>query len=535
MTRSEKRWVWIFAIVVIILTTIPYAIGFALQGDAWRYTGFIFGVEDGNSYIAKMLSGSAGEWLFRTPYTAYPQNGVMAFLPYILLGKLAAQPGLHDQLVALFHLFRWAAILVYALAAYDFISIFLSEVRHRRTALILIFLGGGLGFLSVFGIKGSGWYGGLPLEFYSPESFGFLAVFGLPHIVAGRAFLLWALAIIIKNTPARSFWYKALIAGGMLNLLGFMQPLTVVVAWVILAGGLAAEWLIFWLRRHKQADIGTEDLRSKTRLALAAGLLSAPIPVYTFLSFQLDPFLANWNQQNLILSPPPGDYLLAYGLFLPFVIAGVIFAIRKGLFNGVFLAGWFVLFPFLAYVPYPLQRRLPEAIWVCIVLLAMLAVVQETKNSLWKRLQPLLFLGLFSTLLFYAGSIRTVQSVQRPLYVPRAEVSAFDYFNQNEVGSFPVVLADYDISNAVPAWAPVRTVIGHGPESVNLATLRPQVDAWLDGSLSAADAIDLLKAQQVSFVLTGPANFREVPAQYPLSGPIFSSDKYSIYKVEVSQ
>ena len=55
--------------------------GFWLQGSDWRFTGFFIGVEDGNSYIAKMLSGTAGNWIFRTPYTAYPQNGFLAFLP----------------------------------------------------------------------------------------------------------------------------------------------------------------------------------------------------------------------------------------------------------------------------------------------------------------------------------------------------------------------------------------------------------------------------------------------------------------------
>ena len=65
MTRSqsiidERRWVFIFAIIVIVLTSIPYLVGYARQGDDWIFTGFVFGVEDGNSYIAKMLGGGSG-------------------------------------------------------------------------------------------------------------------------------------------------------------------------------------------------------------------------------------------------------------------------------------------------------------------------------------------------------------------------------------------------------------------------------------------------------------------------------------------
>jgi hypothetical protein len=87
---QEKRWVLIFAIIVMGITSIPYLYGFFRQGSDWYFTGFVFGVEDGNSYIAKMLSGSFGDWLFKTPYTNFQQVGFLAFLPYILLGKISS-------------------------------------------------------------------------------------------------------------------------------------------------------------------------------------------------------------------------------------------------------------------------------------------------------------------------------------------------------------------------------------------------------------------------------------------------------------
>ena len=106
---AERRWVVIFALLVMLATTIPYLIGYFRQGAGWRFSGFLFAVEDGNSYIAKMLSGSVGAWSFRTPFTPLPQSGVLEYLPYLLLGKLAAGPGLHDQLVALFQVMRLAS------------------------------------------------------------------------------------------------------------------------------------------------------------------------------------------------------------------------------------------------------------------------------------------------------------------------------------------------------------------------------------------------------------------------------------------
>ena len=67
VNRDERRWVLGLGVILLTLTSIPYLLGYFSAGTGWVFTGFIFGVEDGNSYIAKMLSGATGNWLFRTP------------------------------------------------------------------------------------------------------------------------------------------------------------------------------------------------------------------------------------------------------------------------------------------------------------------------------------------------------------------------------------------------------------------------------------------------------------------------------------
>jgi len=127
MRATEIRCFWLYSFTVILLTTIPYLLGLTAEGSEWVFTGFVFGVEDGNSYIAKMLLGASGDWLFRTPYSAAQQSGVLAFLPYLLLGKLAAGPELHLQLVILFHLFRIAVIPLAIWATYRFVDYVLQD------------------------------------------------------------------------------------------------------------------------------------------------------------------------------------------------------------------------------------------------------------------------------------------------------------------------------------------------------------------------------------------------------------------------
>ncbi|TLN24302.1 hypothetical protein FDZ74_02965, partial [bacterium] len=289
VNKSHKRWLWGLALFTILITSIPYLLGYARQGNDWVFSGFAFGVEDGNSYIAKMLSGQAGEWLFRTPYTTQPQNGFLAFLPYLLLGKLAGGSEIHPQLVTLFHLFRAGGILLYVFATYDFCRIFLRDERWQRWAVALATFGGGLGWVSILGLQ-TGGYEGLPLEFYSPESFGFLGVFGLPHLAAARALLLWGLAGFLSQPQARSFLH-GLKSGATWLLLGFLQPLTIVSAWVVITAGVGLHWVWLRLSRLDEAALAIEMEGWWRRLWTAAGmvLISSPMVLYNFLSFSRDP------------------------------------------------------------------------------------------------------------------------------------------------------------------------------------------------------------------------------------------------------
>src|SRR4030042_5724369 len=102
VTRSEWRWVLIFAAAASVLPALPYLAAYSAQGEEWRFSGFLFGVEDGISYIADMRQGADGAWLFRIPYTTEPHSGALLSLPFLLLGKLAGGAALHRQMGALF-------------------------------------------------------------------------------------------------------------------------------------------------------------------------------------------------------------------------------------------------------------------------------------------------------------------------------------------------------------------------------------------------------------------------------------------------
>lgn len=512
---SERRWVLKYALLIMALTTVPYLIGYACQGDQWRFTGFVFGVEDGNSYIAKMLSGAYGAWLFRTPYTTIEQRGVIAFLPYLLLGKLSSPPGIHEQLVAIFHLFRFVCGVLAILATYEFLAIFLKRESLRRLGVVLATIGGGLGWLLLF-LGHSEWLGSLPLDFYSPETFGFLALYGLPHLSLARAALLWGLGIYLSAVKqvagdqptdgCSSLLGVGVKLGAWWLLAALAQPLTALVMGVVPALHLLS--LAIWeaVGRRGEAQPDWKKWGNLLKSVCVAGVIVTPFLLYNAVAFSTDPFLKAWTEQNIITSPHPSHYILAYGLFLPLAVWGGWHLVRQSPWEGWLVVTWALALPVLVYMPINLQRRLSEGGWVAIVLLAMKGL---DELSAGRRRQPvwikhtLLAFSLPSTVVLLGGGILTAHQPSQPAFRPRGEVEAFEFLGQY-AHTGDVVVGSFETGNALPAWAPLRVVIGHGPESSGLSALQARVEAFYQSESDDEMRQKFIREQNIRYVFWGP-------------------------------
>lgn len=495
MKEKRIRCFWLFTVVVILLTTTPYFVAFTSGGPEWVFTGFVFGVEDGNSYIAKMLLGASGDWLFRTPYSAQEQRGVLAFLPYVLLGKLAAGPALHLQLVILYHLLRVAAIPLAIWSTYRFVDHFLRDERWSAWATVLAATGSGLGWLPVL-FGHSEIHGSMPLGFISPETFGFLAFLGLPHLLLARALLLLALRWYLEGSEGRIGGWKA---GGALAALGFVQPLTMVPAYAV----IAVHQLLIMLRGRSS---GVDQWRTRWLPSMLQTVgVSLPVFLYYFLTFSTDPFLRSWTGQNLILSPHPVHYLLAYGLLLPLAILGLIRAWSSRSEAWMLPVGWLLIIPILAYAPHNLQRRLPEGSWTALVALAAYGLSRLSMNARAKQVLRTGIVGfsLITPVLLIYGGVRVASSPEPPAFREESEIEAFSWLAQN-ASKDAIVLSSFETGNALPAWAPVHVVIGHGPESADLEALRPRVRDYFSGEMRESEQRSFLAAQGVDFVFFGP-------------------------------
>jgi hypothetical protein len=526
MSPAERKWSMVFGFGLATLCTLPYLLGFFNESTDWFFSGFIFGVEDGNSYIAKMLAGSNGDWLFRTPYTLLEQRGELIFLPYLLLGKLAQPPEQHTQLVALFHLFRFLATPLCVYAIYRFSTLFLTQVVWRRWATIMATLGGGLGWIvPLFGRAAV--LGDLPLDFISPETFGFLAFLGLPHLVLARGLMILAIHAYLENGKGNA---KSWESGILILLLTLVQSLTTLSVYAVVL--IHQVTVVLASLRTNQKRLLETWLPAAVRTILP----SLPLILYYMYQFTTDTFLQTWTAQNRILSPHPLHYLIAYGVVLIPVLAAI--GKKPWQENPIWLlpVGWVIALPLLAYFPHNLQRRLVDGVWVALIVLAAFFLAQWNMERRRPRYVWLMItlLSLISPIMIFVGSLQVVQRPAAPVFVPGDQVRAFRWLETHaQRGS--VVLAAYATSNTLPAWAPVRVPIGHGPESVDLDKLEPEVRAVFHNTLSSIGRLRWLKETGVDYLIFTEAE-RALgawsPDQEGYLAEVYGNASVTIYEVQ---
>lgn len=514
VSGREWRRVVIFAAAVMLVTTIPYVVGWLSAGDEWEFGGFVFGTDDGYSYLAKMRLGARGDWLFSIRYTSEPHDGALLFLPYILLGKLTGifvasdSPDLPTAMAVTFHLARLVCGFALIVVSYRFVAVFLRRDGSRLFALVLIVLGGGLGWL--LSIAGLGdLFDSLPVDFFVPEGYSFLVVFGLPHVALSRSAMLLGLLLLFRalNTPGppRGWLRWTLLAGLCWAVMGLSVPFYVAVIYLVLGCWGAAVWIR--LRRFPWALFWR---------ALSAALVALPVLAYSSVVFLQNDVLREWSSQNQLPSPHPLHYVFGYVVLAIPAAMALRWAWKRGARHlpYVLLAAWVVVMPVVVYLPINVQRRLAEGVIVPLSILAVAGLrLWFPGRRSWRRARAgVLALVLPTSILLWLGGTFNALNPSRPLFHPRDELAAMDTLD----GVLPrdaVVLSLKETGNYLPARTNLVTYVGHGPETIRADEKESLAEQFFAGDLDPAAQRALLDA--VDVVYFGPLEQEQAGTRDP--------------------
>ncbi len=515
ISAAEWRWLAVVSVIVMALFSAPYIVGWLHHAPSARFGGFLFALDDMHSYIAKMRYGAYDGWLLHIVYTTEPHAAGFAYVQYIALGKLAAWISGQGQrvsigtLIAAYHVARVVFGLGLLAVLYCFVADFVDGAAQRRLAWALGALAGGLGWIPVVLSRTGAIHAAvdLPVEFYVPEAFTILLLYGLPHLALARSLLLGGWLLMFRAADRRD-WRRAALAGLVWGVMGVIVPF-----YAALLGVLALAWLAaLWIGRRRLPW-------AEARLAALAGLIPAGLVAYNAWLFTANPVFASWGQQNALPSPPLPDFVMAFGVLVLLALPDLVGLLRRPITHRTaLLLTWPPVALLMAYLPVGVQRRLLEGVIAPLAVLAAMGMwrllgeksagATGDRPSAGYRLRQLALSGAVlliipSTLLLLGGGALTATVPDWPIYHSSDELAALDWLRQNApIGS--VVLSSSVSGNELPAYAGVRVYVGHGPETVDYARKQQQADAFFLGEMSDDARRALLDAAGVDYVWVGP-------------------------------
>ncbi|MBE0690776.1 MAG: hypothetical protein IH587_11710, partial [Anaerolineae bacterium] len=299
--------------------------------------------------------------------------------------------------------------------------------------------------------------------------------------------------------PNQPRWIAyALGASACWWLVGLAVPFYLAVLYCILGGwGLA-----LWLRRH------TFPWAFALRAGLAAGL-TLPLFAYYTIVFSRNATFAAWSAQNLLPSPHPLQYLVAYSIFIALGIVAVRWAWRRARKQPRYalLIAWVAIVPILVYLPINVQRRTAEAVIVPLAILAAHGLAR-----LLRRLRPrrrgrtrtaVLALASMSSLLLLLTLSLGASGGNAPTHISVGELKAYDWLNQHAPAD-AIVLSAKLTGNQLPVYTNLRPYVGHGPETLDAVEKETLTERFFGDQMNIDERVGLYASVNIRYVFYGP-------------------------------
>jgi len=141
ISSAEWRWAWMSSIGVLLLSTIPYLVGYASQTSDWNFGGAVFDRMDYSVHLASIQTGLRGQWQYPMLHTSEPIQPAYVKTFYIFVGQIGRLLPLSPP--GLFELTRWVGGVGMLLTMYWLAAQFLWSIALRRIAFLLGALGSG--------------------------------------------------------------------------------------------------------------------------------------------------------------------------------------------------------------------------------------------------------------------------------------------------------------------------------------------------------------------------------------------------------
>ena len=539
---SEWRFVGLVVVIILLLTSLPYAFAYLSAPPDRHFMGFILNVSDHSQYLA-WYRGFQTDSLISNKLTSEPNPEVFFNLLWWMLGRFGRYTGLHYAVV--YQIFRWVAGAFFLVMVYVLVSLILDDTRQRRVAFLVISLGSGLGWLLVV-LKYTLMHGELifPLDVYIAEGNSFLCVMAYPHFAEAAGLILAVFGLLLMGERRGQLRY-AVYAGLVAHFLGWQHAYDLLLVW-----GIPAAYILLRLVLERRFPLFW------VKALLITGALSFPPALYSVLLTRLNPIwnevLAQFSNAG-VYSPTPLHMLILMGLPLVGAIATLILYVlgrfkiapRPQALVGseLFVVTWFVAGWALTYIPTDFQVHLINSWQVPIGLLVTIGFFRYVLPALQRRFMsaaaPFLAMAVLvaiilpTNLYLWAWRFYDLNRHDYPFYLHSDDVAALEWLGDH-AASEAVVLSAYETGRYVPSVAGGRSFLGHWTQTVDFYGKRQLVDEFFAIDTDDTRRQQIIQQYGVDYVLHGPAEMAlggYVPDDSAFLTQAFSAPHAAVYEV----
>jgi len=527
--------VWLFALTLALLTSLPYIAGLLSTPEGWLYSGapaVPTGVAvDFNSHMAKLWQGSRGQLDYQLLFTHETHLGlplVQGF--YVILGLLAGFTPFGLPLI--YHVTRFVLIVCMVLAIWAFSGRFFEKKRERWLATLFGTVVSGWSWLLLF-IDPAMTAQVSPIEFWLTDAFNLLGGLFMPHFAA--AVTLQIVAVLTFDDWVRS---KGASARRLITLtltlaaLSIIQPYGIVLFGALLV--ILAAYHVFSAKRL--------SLWRALWLVIPLGIYGG-LTVYQYVAISSDPVWAQFSAQNQTLSPLVTYYLLGY---LPFIIPIALgarrFMVDRADDRWWIPIIWVALVAMLLYGPFPTQRRYLLGVQTPLAILAAYGWSQAILPRFRRKVLvtavyvTLAGVALMGIVFANATALMNPTKTTAAFYNPD-ELLGYAWL-QREASPNDLVLTTFDLrgqgsGGRLVAAIGQRVFIGHWFETADFANKVQQVERFYDPATPDSWRQDFLK--QVGAVYIWYDEYARAlgdwnPADADYLEAVFASERVTIYR-----
>jgi hypothetical protein len=318
--RAERRLVLALIAFTLLVTTLPYLLGYYLapvmgRGNA-TFIGTPYNIDDYCNYLSWLRQMADGRFFLHNMFTTDKQNDLEFNIFFWLLGRMMALTHCSPQAALQFARLVGGGALLWLI--YRFYRHCLPHDTHARlTAFGFACLSSGFGWVQWHHWQDKNLPGG-PVDAWQPEAYTFLSIYTSALMTVSTVFILGALYALLRGEQTGK-WRYAVYAGLCGGILGNMHSYDVL--------HLSAAWglfLVVWTILKRGQGVALSWARAVVALAL-----TLPTTLYMYYVFNAEAvFKARANVPTL--SPAIWHYALAYGLvFLLALLAGVMLVRRE--------------------------------------------------------------------------------------------------------------------------------------------------------------------------------------------------------------